>query len=36
MTKAPTTTEVSKKQRENINTPPKTSITQRLLADLGR
>ena len=29
MTKAPTHTEKSKKQRDNIKTPPKTSITQR-------
>ena len=36
MTKAPTPTEKSKKQRDNTKTPPKTSITQRLRADLGR
>ena len=30
MTKAPTPTEKSKKQRDNTKTPPKTSITQRL------
>ena len=37
MTKAPTPTEKSKKQRDNTQrTPPKTSITQRLLTDLGR
>ena len=36
MTKAPTPTEKSKKQRENTNTQPKTLITQRLRADLGR
>ena len=36
MTKAPTPTEKSKKQRENTKTPPKTSITQRLRTDLGR
>ena len=35
MTKAPTPTEKSKKQRENTKTPPKTSITQRLQTDLG-
>ena len=31
MTKAPTPTEKSKKQRDNIKTPLKTSITQRTL-----
>ena len=36
MTKAPTPTEKSKTQRDNIKTPPKTSITQRLQTDLGR
>ena len=36
MTKAPTATETSKKQRDNTKTPPKTSITQRLRTDLGR
>ena len=36
MTKAPTPTEKSKKQRDNTNKPPKTSITQRLRTDLGR
>ena len=37
MTNAPTPTEKSKKQRDNIKkTPSKTSITQRLWADLGR
>ena len=36
MTKAPTPTEKSKKQRDNANTPPKTSITQRLRTDFGR
>ena len=36
MTKAPTPTEKSKKQRDNIKTPPKTLITQRLRTDLGR
>ena len=36
MTKGPTPTEKSKKQRDNTNTPPKTSITQRLWTDLGR
>ena len=36
MTKAPTLTEKSTKQRDNLKTPPKTSITQRLRTDLGR
>ena len=36
MTKAPTPTEKSKKQRDNTKTPPKTSITQRLRTDLRR
>ena len=36
MTKTPSTTEKSKKQRDNTKTPPKTSITQRLRTDLGR
>ena len=36
MTKALTTIEKSKKQRDNIKTPPKTFITQRLRTDLGR
>ena len=36
MTKAPSSTEKSKKQRDNIKTPPKTWITQRLQTDLGR
>ena len=36
MTKAPTPIEKSKKQSDNIKTPPKTSITQRLWIDLGR
>ena len=36
MTKTPTPTEQSKKQRDNINTPPKTLITQLLRTDLGR
>ena len=36
MTKTPTPTEKSKKQRDNTKTPPKTSITQRLRTDLGR
>ena len=36
MTKAPTPTEKSKKQRDNTKTPPKTSITQGLRTDLGR
>ena len=34
--KAPTPTEKSTKQRDNIKTLPKTSITQRLRTDLGR
>ena len=36
LTKTPTSTENSKKKRDNTNTPPKTSITQRLRTDLGR
>ena len=36
MTKALTPTEQSKKQHDNIKTPPKTLITQRLRTDLGR
>ena len=36
MTKAPTSTEKSKKQRDNTQTPPKPPITQRLWTDLGR
>ena len=36
MTNALTLTEKSKKQRDNIKTPPKSSITQRLWTDLGR
>ena len=36
MTKTPTPTEQSKKQRDNIKTPPKTFITQLLRTDLGR
>ena len=36
MTKAPTLTEKSKKQRDNTKTQLKTSITQRLRTDLGR
>ena len=36
MTKTPTPTEQSKKQRDNIKTPPKTLITQLLRTDLGR
>ena len=35
MTKAPTPTEKSKKQRDNTKTPPKTSITPRLRTDVG-
>ena len=36
MIKAPTSTEKSKKQHDNTNTPLKTSITQRFRTDLGR
>ena len=36
MTKAHSPTEKSKEQRDNIKTPPKTSIAQRLWTDLGR
>ena len=36
MTKAPTLTEKPKKQRDNIQTPQKTSITQRYRTNLGR
>ena len=36
MTKALTPTENPKKQSDNTNTPPLTSIAQRLLAVLGR
>ena len=36
VTKPPTPTEQSKKQRDNIKTPPKTLITQLLPTDLGR
>ena len=36
MTKAPTPTEKSKKQRDNTNNATKTLITQRLRTDLGR
>ena len=36
MTKAPSPTEKPKKQRDNTQMPPKTSITQRLQTDLGR
>ena len=35
MTKAPTALEKAKKQRDNTQTPTKTSITQRLRTDLG-
>ena len=35
VTKTPTPTEQSKKQRDNIKTPPKTLITQLLRTDLG-
>ena len=36
VTKAHTPTEKSKKQRDDIKTPPKALITQRLRTDLGR
>ena len=36
MTKTPTPTDQSKKQRDNIKSPPKTLITQLLRTDLGR
>ena len=36
VTKTLTPTEQSKKQRDNIKTPPKTLITQLLRTDLGR
>ena len=36
MTKAPTPTEKSKKQRDNTTIPPKNWITQQLRTDLGR
>ena len=36
ITKAPTSKEISKKQRDNIKNGPTTSITQRLRTDLGR
>ena len=36
VTKTPTHTEQSKKQRDNLKTPPKTLITQLLRTDLGR
>ena len=36
VTKTPTPTDQSKKQRDNIKTPPKTLITQLLRTDLGR
>ena len=36
MTNAPTLTEKSKKQRDNIKNATKTSITQQLRTDLGR
>ena len=36
VTKTPAPTEQSKKQRDNIKTPPKTLITQLLRTDLGR
>ena len=36
VTKAPTPTEKSKKQRDNIKNATKTFITQRLRTDLGR
>ena len=36
MTQFPTPTEKSRKQRDNTNTQPKTSITQRLWTGLGQ
>ena len=36
MTNAPSLTEKSEKQRDNMKTPPKTSITQRLRTELRR
>ena len=36
VTKTPTPIEKSKKQRDNIRTPPKTLITQPLRIDVGR
>ena len=36
MTKPPTPTENSKTKGQHTQTPPKTSITQRLRTDLGR
>ena len=36
MTKAPTPTEKSKKQRDNTKMPPNTSITLRSRTDVGR
>ena len=36
MTKAPIPTENSKTKGQHTQTPPKTSITQRLRTDLGR
>ena len=36
MTKAPIPTENSKTEGQHTQTPPKTSITQRLQTDLGR
>ena len=36
MTKAPTPTEMSKRQSEHTNNATKSSITQRLRTDLGR
>ena len=36
MSKTPTFIENPKKQRDNIQTPPKISITQRLRTDVGR
>ena len=36
MTKAPTSTEMSKGQSDNTTTPQKSSIKQRLRTDLGR
>ena len=36
MTKAPTPTEMPKKQSDNTNNATKSAITQRLRTDLGR
>ena len=34
--KTPYTNRINRKQKDNTQTPPKTSITQRLRTDLGR